>query len=499
VAVNPGPPFPLTVKDARRWTTASSLLSIIIAKVLQAVCVERDTFRYCDPSSSPVGSVAEPLDAQRMVHFPLQALSGLRFFGRRCSSLFQPPALRGSGSRAFAARINADPIFVLFFQLAAVRGTDPSIIFDRKRQCVAGSRAVEVDGMKRRDVLRGMLAAPAAEILGHGLPNGSSAWATSMGAPRELFPGAYQIASLFGERNLFQYLLLGDTTILFDTGIASTPQSSIFPCLQNLHVQPERITLAIDSHADGDHQGGNFAVKRASPRTLLVCGSADQAMIEDPQVLWELRYNFLKADYGVGIDPIPSPDAGKPQRVDLCFDGNETITIRSGWQVEVLHVPGHSRGHLALYDRAHRAAFIGDAVHGRGCPKAAGGIALPVTYYYVDAYLSTIGLLENLPIDTLYTAHWPTMRGEEIRGFFAESRQTVTTFDEVVLTSLRRNPSGVTLRQLIGAIGDAFSDWPKDTLIFAMFAIKGHMDRLEAYGKVRLDRSMRPFRWVAAT
>ncbi len=338
----------------------------------------------------------------------------------------------------------------------------------------------------------------AAELLGDALPDGSSAWAAPVGEPRELYPGAYQISSLFGGRNLFQYLLLGDLTVLFDTGIASTPQAAIFPSLEKLGLQPERITLAINSHADGDHEGGNFALKRASPRTLLACGSADQAMIEDPQVLWDLRYNFLKADYDVGIDSTPSPDAGKAQKVDLCFEGNERIRIRSDWQVEVLHVPGHSRGHLALYDRTHRAAFIGDAVHGRGCPTATGGMALPVTYYYVDVYLSTLGLLENLPIDMLCTAHWPTMRGGEIGDFLAESRQTVNTFDKVLLSSLQRNPSGMTMRELIDAIGGAFSEWPKDTLIFAMFAIKGHMDRLEGLGKARLVRDHRPYRWVAA-
>lgn len=246
------------------------------------------------------------------------------------------------------------------------------------------------------------------------------------------------------------------------------------------------------------NQGGNYALKQVAPHTLLACGVADQAMIEDPQVLWDLRYNFLKADYGVGVDSAPSPDTGKAQKVNLCFEGGEQIRLRSDWQVEVLHVPGHSRGRLALYDRTHRAAFIGDAVHGRGCPKATGGMALPVTYYYVDVYLSTLRLLENLPIDALYTAHWPIMRGGEILDFIAESRLTVRTFDEVLLSSLQRNPSGLTMAQLIDAIGGAFSDWPKDTLIFAMFAIKGHMDRLEELGKVRLVGDHRPFRWIPA-
>jgi len=352
--------------------------------------------------------------------------------------------------------------------------------------------------MKRRKFLEAALAAGAAGFMPAAMWAGGSQIPKTGQEPLELYPGAYRISSLFGGRNLFQYLFVGDATILFDTGIAPTPHATILPALETLGLRAERITIAINSHADGDHQGGNFSLKQASPRMLLACGTADQEMIEDRQVLWDRRYYFLKADFGVGIDPTPSPDAGKPQKIDLCFEGGERIRVRKDWQLEVLHVPGHSHGHLALYDPDHRAAFVGDALHGRGCPKASGEMALPVTYYYVDAYLSTLNFLEHLPIDVLYTAHFPVMRGGKIRDFIAESRQTVATFDRVLLSNLKGVSSGLDLTHLIEAIGNAFSDWPKDTLIFSMFAIKGHMDRLEELGKVRLVREGRPFKWALA-
>ncbi len=352
--------------------------------------------------------------------------------------------------------------------------------------------------MKRRQILKAILATSTTGLLPE------SMWASAaqtVGADKEplnIYPGAYQIASLFGGRHLFQYLFVGDTNVLFDTGIASTPAATIFPALKSLSLRPEQITLAITSHADGDHLGGNFSIKQASPRTLLACGTADQEMVEDPQVLWDRHYNFLKADFGVGTDPKPSPEAGNPQKIDLTLQGGERLRIRNDWQLEVLHMPGHSHGHLALYDPDHKAAFISDAVHGRGSPKASGEMALPVTYYYVDAYLSTINFLEQLPIEALYTAHFPIMRGSAIRDFMAESRQTVQTFDRVLLSALKGTPSGLNLSQLIEAIGRAFGDWPKDTLIYSMFAIKGHMDRLEELGNVRLVRDSRPYKWIPA-
>jgi len=314
----------------------------------------------------------------------------------------------------------------------------------------------------------------------------------------ELYTGVHQIQSLYGGRNLFQYLFVGDNILLVDTGIAETPEKVIFPYLDGVKIKPQQITLAITTHADLDHQGGNDALKRASPGTWLGCGVADRAMIEDPRVLFDQRYNFLRADHDVGFDPDPWPEAGKPRKMDVCFSGGETVRLRDDWRLEVLHVPGHSHGHLALYDARQRAAFVGDAIHGRGCPKAQGGMAIPVTYYYVDIYLSTLRYFEGLPMEVLYSGHWPTMRGEEIRDFIAESRQTVELFDRVILASLGKTAPGLTLKEAIEAVSNAVGDWPKEGWQLAMFPVKGHLDRLEQQGKIRAVRGTRPLRWQVA-
>ncbi len=314
----------------------------------------------------------------------------------------------------------------------------------------------------------------------------------------ELYGNVYQLQSLFGGRNLFQYLFVGENIVLVDTGIAETPERTIFPYLDRLKIKPDQLTLAVTTHADLDHQGGNEAIKRASPRTWLACGLADREMVEDPRTLFDQRYNFLREEHGLGFDPTPWPEAGRPRKMDVCFAGGEKIHLRDDWDLEVLHVPGHSRGHLALYDAKHKAAFVGDAIHGRGCPKATGGLAIPVTYYYVDIYLSTLSYFEGLAIDVLYSGHWPIMRGEEIRDFIAESGRTVELLDRVILQNLTRNPGGLTLKELVDTVANAVGDWPKDSWTLAIFPVKGHMDRLEELGKVRAVRGTRPVKWQLA-
>jgi glyoxylase-like metal-dependent hydrolase (beta-lactamase superfamily II) len=312
----------------------------------------------------------------------------------------------------------------------------------------------------------------------------------------ELYKNVYQIQSLYGPRNLFQYLFVGDQIVIVDSGTANTPAETIFPYLDRLKIKPEQLTLAVTTHPDLDHQGGNDAIKRAAPRAWLACGLADRPLIEDPRTLFDRRYNFLRQEHDVGFSPDPWPEAGEPRQIDLCFSGGETIRLRDDWSLEVLHVPGHSHGHLALYDARRKAAFVSDAIHGRGSPKAGGGMGLPVTYYYVDLYLSTLRYFEGLSIDFLYSGHCPNMQGEEIRDFIAESRQTVELLDRVILASLEKNPAGLTMKQLIDAVANAVGDWPPDSWTVAMFSVKGHMDRLEQQGKARAVRGARPVKWV---
>jgi len=312
----------------------------------------------------------------------------------------------------------------------------------------------------------------------------------------ELYKNTYQIQSLYGDRNLFQYLFVGEKTVLVDSGIAETPEKSIFPYMDNLHVDPQALSLVVTTHPDLDHQGGNSAVKSFLPQVCLTCGEADREMVEDPRVLFRQRYNFAKAEHGVGFaSDEPWPDCGKAQPVDAVFRGGERVRISEGWELEVLHVPGHSHGHLALYDPTHRAAFVSDAIHGRGCPKADGKPGIPVTYYFVDAYLSTLQYFEGLQIDVLYSGHWPTMTGEQIRDFISESRQTVEFLDRVILQSLTTHPAGLSLKELMDAVAGAVGEWPEETWFLTAFPVKGHLDRMEDRDRVRLVRGASLPKW----
>lgn len=311
----------------------------------------------------------------------------------------------------------------------------------------------------------------------------------------ELYRNVHQICSLYGGRYLFQYLFIGKRLVLVDSGVAQTPGETIIPYIDELGLDPSRLDMVITTHPDGDHQGGNGAMREMAPSVLIACGEPDRRLVQDPLQLYEKRYNFLKHEHEVGCEDTPPRDAGIRCRVDIGLMGGEHVALAEDWELEVLHVPGHSAGHLALFDRRRRAAFVSDAVHGRGCPRADGKMALPVTYFHIESYLSTLSYLESLPLEALHTGHWPSMYGGEIKDFFSDSRQTVEILDRRILNSLHRHPQGMTLNQLIEQAREEFPEWPQDTRDLTMFAVKAHLDRLEVNGQVRLMPNGYPRRW----
>jgi glyoxylase-like metal-dependent hydrolase (beta-lactamase superfamily II) len=319
----------------------------------------------------------------------------------------------------------------------------------------------------------------------------------------EIFPRVYQISSTIADRHLHQYLFVGDNTILLDTGFSTTPVDVILPYLKQQGIAPTRLSMVINTHADADHHGGNSALRDLAGDVLLACGDMDRAVIEDPDRLFATRYNHWVEPHGVGLSLLPEAEAwvrtmaGPQHRIDLTFRGGEHLAIDDQRALRVLHVPGHSNGHLALYDRQHKAVYVGDALHGSYCPSREGNPSLPPAYFAVLAYLSTIQLFESLEIEWIYSAHWPLYGGPRVPEFLAECRGFVDKTDEQVRRAIDRHPDGITLQQCMDECGPALGQWPATNRWLLMYPLHGHLSHLEQQGLLQRSRDGKFERWKA--
>ena len=191
------------------------------------------------------------------------------------------------------------------------------------------------------------------------------------------------------------------------------------------------------------------------------------------------RYDVYRADHQISYEGDAlawiQTESGQPQPIDVTFRGGEHIRLGNNWEIELIAVPGHAKGHLAVYDPLHEALYGADAIHGFGCRGLDGSMKLCPTYENVDDYLGTISLIERLPISTYVGCHWPVKRNGEVTQFCQESRNFVDRAERLLIEQLAKPHS---LREICTSLGPRLGEWPRANDIELVYPLVGHLRRL---------------------
>ena len=308
----------------------------------------------------------------------------------------------------------------------------------------------------------------------------------------EIADGIHRIETPLGDRVNCVYLFVGTrSALLFDTAVGPAVASHVKPYLARVGVEPTQIRYVVNSHCDWDHHGGNGAVRDLAPAAALCCHELDRPLIEDADLLFARRYDELAAD-GITEPAATRRYVAASTRqvpIDIGLSGGERFCLGSGWAVDLLHTPGHSRGHVSIYDPRSRTAVVGDAVLGSAVLLADGSPAFPPTYRYVDTYLATIQRLQAMQPDQLMTAHYPVYRGPDAAAFLGETRAFADQVEAALREELTAAAAPVTMRTLTGRLGPRLGRWPGEAHQFLSQPLLGHLERLERYGLIRRSRA----------
>jgi glyoxylase-like metal-dependent hydrolase (beta-lactamase superfamily II) len=130
--------------------------------------------------------------------------------------------------------------------------------------------------------------------------------------------------------------------------------------------EAERIAATLDkhglelqgialTHAHLDHVGGVTALKRLRPTAEIILHQADEFMYyglpEQPAWIGVPRSQW--AELGFVFEPPPKVDRGWTDGEDYVV-GNLTFKI--------LHCPGHTPGHVVLFEPNEKKVFVGDCL-----------------------------------------------------------------------------------------------------------------------------------------
>jgi glyoxylase-like metal-dependent hydrolase (beta-lactamase superfamily II) len=179
--------------------------------------------------------------------------------------------------------------------------------------------------------------------------------------------------------------------LLIDTGLGVANLRSY------LADQIDKPLLAIASHIHFDHAGGihafeQRAIHRAEAQALRE-GDGYEAICDLPG--WVEDEHF---------EQLPSPGFTAEQ---YRFQGAEPTQILQEGDVldlgnralEVLHLPGHSAGCIALYDHHSHELFAGDVIYD-------GELLDELHCSHIPTYIQTYERLEKLPIEIVYPGHY---------------------------------------------------------------------------------------------
>ncbi len=198
-----------------------------------------------------------------------------------------------------------------------------------------------------------------------------------------------------------------DRDLLVDTGMGLHPLGPVIAGIT------ERPVLAVASHAHVDHIGGHHefadrAVHQAEASTLAAPdrhNTIAAPYLTDDMFITEIPPDFSAASYCVRA----APATWLLREGDVIDLGDRVL--------EVMHVPGHSPGSIALWEKATGILFSGDTVYD-------GPLIDDFHHSVVADYIASMERLRELPARVVHAGHFAsfdrqrlaTVIDEYIRG-----------------------------------------------------------------------------------
>ena len=213
-------------------------------------------------------------------------------------------------------------------------------------------------------------------------PAGTTLWRMD-----EIAPGIFALSGLKMGRS---YLVEGEGGVaLVDTSTANASERIVASIEQAGH-RVEDLHTIVATHYHYDHTGNAATLIERSGAQL--CLHADDAPYVDGRLPWRAAQSPFHILDKMGPKPFNL-------RVDRILHDGDVLPFAGG--VQVIHAPGHTPGHIALYSQERRVLFAGDALMNTA------GLHLPLSMssHDMDAARASVRRLAELDFDIALPGH----------------------------------------------------------------------------------------------
>ena len=110
-------------------------------------------------------------------------------------------------------------------------------------------------------------------------------------------------------------------------------------------------------------------------------------------------------------------DKNRIPEIDILVENNQ-IWSSDDFESKIIHIPGHTSGHICFYFEKEKIAFTGDTLFSLGCGKIFEG-----TY---NQMFESLNKLKKLPIETkVYCGHEYTLKNSEFCKKYEENNKNL--------------------------------------------------------------------------
>ncbi|MBD1151809.1 hydroxyacylglutathione hydrolase [Pelagibacterales bacterium SAG-MED22] len=165
----------------------------------------------------------------------------------------------------------------------------------------------------------------------------------------------------------YSYLIIDETNNL----ACIVDPSEAGPIVDYLKNKNINLKYILNTHHHFDHVGGNKELKK--------------------------KYNSIVVGFKHDSERIPE--------IDICLEDNE-IWKRDNFIAKIIHVPGHTKGHICFYFYEDKLLFTGDTLFSLGCGRIFEG-----TY---EQMFSSLNKIKAMPLDTqIFCGHEYTLNNSK--------------------------------------------------------------------------------------
>lgn len=206
------------------------------------------------------------------------------------------------------------------------------------------------------------------------------------------------------------YVIIGqERNLLIDTGMnMPVCRQVLLDDLRRLEVDLNRTDIFL-THMHADHAG--LAGELASPQTVVYCGAADTAILRSflaSPAHWEamrryaVRHGFPAVEAQDALAQHPGHVYSSSQAVNYRDVQDGEVIRAGGYTFRCVATPGHTPGHMCLYELAHQVLIAGDHVLEDITPN----ISLwSDAWDPLAAYLASLDRVYHLPVQLVLPGH----------------------------------------------------------------------------------------------